>query len=80
MAFYGSLGERSRLRCRQPNYATGLCETLWGRTSHQFDGDRLTTNGGCRPTTRGITNEINGMGFEGVVGQLQDPEVCFDRS
>ena len=45
MVFYGSLGERSRLRCRQPSYATGLFETLWGRTSHQFDGDGLTTNG-----------------------------------
>ena len=45
MVFYGSLGERSRLRCHQPSYVTGLFETLWGRTSHQFDGDKLTMNG-----------------------------------
>ena len=39
MVFYGSLGERSRLRCHQSSYATGLFETLWGHTSHQFDGE-----------------------------------------
>ena len=73
MVFYGSSGERSRLRCHQSSYATGLFETLWGRKSHQYSGDKLTTNGVPSPFVVSLSVVSLSKDIRVIFGAISQP-------